>query len=136
MEPQTKHEDTDEVWMAMWKRDGRRHKDKTGRIIDKRLVRRYKREELWQDMRQQWTTAYRNNSEIKLTEIPKQGREPLFGASHKRTLLKNEAGLWNGDWIASAAIPLGQTETSKKQFEQRLKESWEEYLRYSMFMKK
>ena len=136
MKPHTKHEDTDEVWMAMWKRDGRRHKDKTGRIIDQRLVRRYKREELWQYMRQQWTAAYRNNSEIELTEIPKQGREPLFGASHKRTLLKNEKGYWNGDWIAISRIPLTQTETSKKQFEQRLEESWEEYLRYSMFMKK
>ena len=40
MEPHTPHQPTDEVWMAMWKRDGRRHKDKTGRIMDSRLIRR------------------------------------------------------------------------------------------------
>lgn len=134
MEPKRRHRDTDEVWMAMWKRDGRRHKDKTGRIIDQRLVRREKRQELWQDMRQQWTTAYRNNSDIKLTEIPVPGREPLFGASHKRTLWKDAEGNWNGDWIASSAIPSPEIKSNTKRFERRLEDSWAEYLRYSEYM--
>ena len=136
MKPRAEHQPTDEVWMAMWKRDGRRHKDKTGRIMDERLIRREGRDNLWQDMRQQWTTAFRNKSIVKLTEFPVKGREPLFGASHKRILWRDDEENWNGDWIASSAIPSPETKGSTKQFEQRLKESWEEYLRYSMFMKK
>ena len=135
MEPHTPHQPTDEVWMAMWKRDGRRHKDKTGRIMDSRLIRRENRNDLWQDMRQQWTTAYRNQAIVKLTEVPVKGREPLFGASHKRPLWRNKETNWNGDWIASAAIPAPESKGPSKQFKQHLEDSWVEFLRYSMHMK-
>lgn len=135
MESHTPHQPTDEVWMAMWKRDGRRHKDKTGRIMDSRLIRRENRNDLWQDMRQQWTTAYRNQATIKLTEVPVKGREPLFGASHKRPLWWDDEENWNGDWIASAAIPPPESKGSTKQFKQHLEDSWVEFLRYSMHMK-
>ena len=86
-------------------------------------------------MRQQWTTPYRNQATVKLTEVPVKGREPLFGASHKRPLWRDDEKNWNGDWIASAAIPPPESKGSTKQFKQHLEDSWVEFLRYSMHMK-
>ena len=135
MEPHTNggHNPEHDVWMAMWRNDGRRFVNGTGRIVNPRNIRTYG-ESVWQQMRQQWKWAFINRNNISLIRTPTPGQEPLFGASYN-TKLEFVEGNWTGDWIATAGIPSPITDEAKEEQLHRMNEAWEEYWKYSLLMR-
>jgi len=136
MKPHTNqgHNPDHNVWMALWKNDARTHVANKGRIINPRNIRKHGKS-LWQQMRQRWTLAYQNKSEIALTRIPESGQEPLFGASCNTKLEQDSENNWIGDWIGTAHIPSPDTKEVKEEQLLRMNENWEEYWRYSLLMR-
>ena len=118
--------DVHEVWMGMWLKDGKKHKDKTGLIPDPVAL---KEGHTWEIIRSQWVQSYINTRTIPLQYIPSKGNLPPFGASHQRKI-----AIQSDDWIASSKIP--HPINADGNFLDMVGDVWSEYIGYLRTMRK